>query len=327
MTHTPTIHAGTKPRPAYAQSLRIAAGDIKLAHSVFALPFAVLAAFLAREPASPWRHFALQLALVVFCMVLARTWAMLFNRLADRDIDARNERTARRALASGTLSPTRGWTIALASAALFVVGTGGFYLLDRNPWPMILAAPVLAWIAFYSITKRFTALCHVFLGGALGASPIAAVIAIRPASLPMLFESSAAAAGTAPSWTIPLLALFVVLWVAGFDVIYALQDLEFDRRENLRSIPARLGPRGAAWVARLLHAGAFGVLILAWHREPRFGPIVLGAVALVGVILTLEHTIVARRGLAGIPMAFFTLNGVVSLVLGAAGCAEVVMGA
>ena len=302
--------------------LALAAADIKLAHSVFALPFALLASFLAR-PSSPrgggvtspasdgegWPRFAGQLALLILCMILARTWAMLINRLADIRIDAANPRTHRRILASGKLSQRDGQRIAIACAILFIAACSLFWILFANPWPTYLAVPVLLWIAFYSITKRFTALCHIFLGGALAASPIAAAIAINPAAL------------TTPPTNLSIwfLAGFVLLWVAGFDVIYALQDIDFDRSAKLHSIPAATGWKNAIWISRFLHAAAFTLLVFAARADPRFGPLFLAAVALVGVLLITEHAILAKQGKAGLNMAFFTINGLVSLLLGAAG--------
>lgn len=292
--------------------LRLAAADIKLAHSVFAMPFAILAAFLARPESTPWTRFAGQLALVVVCMVLARSWAMLFNRLADRRLDMANPRTARRVLAAGAISSRDGWLIAFGCAIGFLGACALFLVFFQNPWPLALGVPVLGWIAVYSLTKRFTALCHVFLGGALAASPLAAALAVHPPAMlamPVLW----------------LLAGMVLLWVAGFDVIYALQDIEFDRAVKLHSIPAKLGVGGAVWVSRGLHLGAFALLVLAASfvgRETRFGPIFMVAVALVGVLLISEHVVLAKRGQAGLDMAFFTLNGVVSCVLGAAGVTD-----
>ena len=300
------------PAPGALATLRAVGADIKLAHSVFALPFAVLGAFLARPVDAPWPRFGGQLALVVMCMVIARTWAMVVNRLADRDIDARNPRTARRAFASGRLTRSRGIAVLIGCNLLFVGACSAFWFAFRNPWPLILAEPVLAWIAFYSFTKRFTWLCHVFLGGALAASPVAAAIAIDPGTL----------AHTPALW---LLALMVLLWVAGFDVIYALQDVDVDRAENLWSIPSRLGVNAAIWISRGLHAAAFGALVVAWRAEPRFGPVFAAAAGIVGVLLITEHAILARRGKAGLEMAFFTVNGVVSCVLGAAGCVDVIL--
>ncbi len=145
---------------------------------MFALPFAIFGAFLARTTEQPtWSAFGGHLALIILCMVCARTWAMLFNRLADRRIDAQNPRTSGRVFASGQLSPKQGWIAAGLAAGLFIGATSLFRVFFANPWPLLLSVPVLAWIAFYSLTKRFTALCHLFLGGALAASPIAAAIA------------------------------------------------------------------------------------------------------------------------------------------------------
>ncbi|MBS0197374.1 MAG: 4-hydroxybenzoate octaprenyltransferase [Planctomycetes bacterium] len=294
------------------QAAGIIASDIKLAHSVFALPFAILAAFMAfpQRPSPPWRESAIKLVLIVVCMFFARTWAMLVNRLADRTIDAGNERTKRRAFASGRLSARTGWTAAAGCAAAFIGVASLFWFIFSNMWPPLLAAPVLAWIAFYSFTKRFTALCHLFLGGALAASPLAAAIAVDPRTL-----------STTPSlW---FLAGFVLMWVAGFDVIYALADEEFDRCRGLNSIPARLGWRRAIWASRALHALALALLIGAWRWDPRFGLLFGVGVAIVACLLMLEHSIVARRGKAGLDMAFFTVNGIVSCVLGAVGCLDV----
>lgn len=307
--------AATATPPTLLSRLRLAAADIKLAHSVFALPFAMLAAFLARpsDPAKPggtWMSFAAQLALIIVCMVFARTWAMLINRLADRDIDAANPRTSRRVIASGRLSVRDARLITLGCALAFCAACSVFLFAFANPWPLILSVPVLLWIAFYSFTKRFTFLCHVFLGGALAASPLAAAIAIDPSAL----------ARTPALW---FLAGMVVCWVAGFDVIYALQDTDFDRQTGLHSIPSRLGPTAAIWISRALHTAAFALLILAARAEPRFGPVFFAAVALVGCLLITEHIILARRGKAGLDMAFFTVNGIVSCVLGLAGLIDI----
>ena len=293
-------------------TLHLALSDIKLHHSVFALPFAVLAAFLALPADPDWGRFAGQLALIVVCMVFARTWAMLVNRIADRRIDAENPRTARRPLASGALS-LRAATITTAiSAGAFLLSCAAFLLFFDNPWPLYLALPTLLWIAFYSFTKRFTALCHVFLGGALAASPIAAAIAIDPASL----------AHTPSIW---LLASMVLCWVAGFDILYALQDIDYDRSTSLHSIPAALGPKGAAWTSRALHTTAIALLIFAVITDDRLGVLFLAAATICALLLILEHIILIKRGLAGLPMAFFTINGVVSLILGAIGSLDAIM--
>src|SRR5690606_3212791 len=163
--------------------------------------------------------------------------------------------------------------------------------------------------AFYSFTKRFTSLAHLFLGGALAASPLAAAIAVDPAAL-----------GAQPSlW---LLAGMVLFWVAGFDVLYALQDLDFDRGAGLRSIPARLGAKRAAWASRGMHAVAFAAIFSAWIVDPRLGAIFGVAVGTIGAALVFEHWWVSRKGLRGLPLAFGVLNGVVSIVAGLAGVVD-----
>ncbi|MGQ0628464.1 MAG: 4-hydroxybenzoate octaprenyltransferase [Phycisphaerales bacterium] len=289
--------------------LAVAAADIKLAHSVFALPFAVLGAFLARDESISGGAFAVKAALVVFCMVTARTWAMLINRLADARIDAANPRTLRRAIARGALPFRSGVAFAAVSAALFLLGAGGFALHDRNIWPLALAPLVLAWLAFYSFAKRFTLLCHLLLGTALALSPLAAALAVRPESL----------LSTPTLWW---MALMVTLWVAGFDVIYALQDTDFDASAGLHSIPSRLGPARAIMLSRVMHAGAGAALLIAGLRDPRLGWLFLAAVAVVWVLLIAEHAVLARRGKAGLDLAFFTLNGMVSCLVGAAGVVD-----
>lgn len=306
------------PSPAPATTLgtklSLAAADIKLHHSVFALPFAVLGAFLARPAASTAGRFAGQLALVVACMVAARTWAMLVNRLADAGFDAANPRTARRAVASGRLSVRDARVLAAAAALAFVACCGLFWVLFTNPWPVALSPLVLGWLALYSYAKRFTAWCHVLLGTALAISPLAAAIAVDPAALtrvPALFALSA----------------MVTLWVAGFDIVYALQDEAFDRSAGLHSIPAAMGKSRAVLFSRALHALAVGALVAVILLEPRLRTLFPPAVALVVGVLVAEHVILQRRGLTGLPLVFFTLNGVVSCLLGAAGLADLLLAA
>jgi len=321
-----TSSSVSTPAPAsgFAERLAIAAGDIKLSHSIFAMPFALLASFLARPAHMPWRDFGFALVLVILCMFVARSWAMLINRLADRLLDARNPRTSRRAFASGRLSAAFGAALALSLGAAFLGLASAFWFAFANPWPAILAIPVLAWIGLYSFTKRFTWACHLFLGTSLAASPLAAASAINPQVLGLAggqsldFPSGARAA----LW---FLAAMVTLWVAGFDIIYSLQDVDEDRRERLYSIPSRLGVRGAIWISRALHASALICLVLAWRIEPRLGLLFGLGVALVGVLLTVEHVILAKRGKQGLEAAFFTMNGLVSLVVGGLGIADAAM--
>lgn len=317
------------PSPTLLQSVSIAAGDIKLAHSVFALPFAILAAFLARPHSGPdarWSTFALQLALVIVCMVLARTFAMLVNRLADRHYDLKNPRTSRRAVASGRLPAGRALALTLLAAGAFIVACAGFWVLFKNLWPIALCVPTLAWIALYSFTKRFTWLCHIFLGGALAASPLAAAIAVRPeALLEWSLVGTNDYLGFGAGATLALIAAMVLTWVAGFDIIYALQDVDFDREQGLWSIPSRLGVTRALWLSRALHAASFLFIFLAGASDWRFGWLFDSAIGAVAMLLISEHLILAIRGKAGLDMAFFTLNGVVSCVLGVAGVVDLVL--
>lgn len=293
--------------------LALLARDIKISHSVFALPFALLATFLShaatagdgsRVP-SAWT-----LGLIVLCMVLARTFAMAINRWADAVIDAANPRTAGRAIPSGRLSATQVLSVAIGCAFAFLVACAGFWMKGDNPWPVLLSPVVLAYLAGYSFTKRFTWFCHLYLGSALALSPIAATIAVAPAYL-----------SRAEPY---LIAGMVTCWVAGFDIIYALQDVEADRRGGLHSMPANLGVEPALWISRLLHAASLGLLIALWRTSPLLGTLFGIGVAIVAALLVLEHALVWKSKTHHINMAFFTVNGVISLLLGGLGIVEVV---
>lgn len=312
--------AVTVTTPRSFQSIRLIAADIKLTHSVFALPFALLAAFMAARPgggAIDWRRFAGQLALIVVAMIAARTVAMLANRLLDARIDRDNPRTAGRAIPSGRLAPSTALAALLACAVAFVLVCAAFGWLYGNWWPAILAAPVLVWISAYALLKRFTALCHLYLGSSLAISLIAAAIAIQPESIIPWSPAFQPAL-----W---LISAMVLCWVAGFDVIYALQDVQVDRAQGLHSLPSRLGVPGALWMSRLLHAASAACLFAAWLIDPRFG-ILFGIAVLFGIALLLyEHLTVARWGTTKIALAFFTLNGIISCALGALGIADVVI--
>ncbi len=292
----------TAPPRRFVARLSFLAADIKLSHSIFALPFALLATFLA---ARGWPGGA-RLLLIVVCMGFARTFAMLANRYFDRAIDARNPRTAGRALPAGRL--TEGDVIgamALCAAGL-IAAAAMFGVNDRNWLPLILSPAVLLWLGAYGLMKRFTLLCHFFLGAALAISPLAAGIAIDPESL------------QAP--TLWYLAGFVLLWVGGFDVIYALQDIDVDQREKLHSIPAALGRTGALTVARIVHVVALLVLIQMWHSTPLLQHNFRWGILAVGTLLTIEHTAASRGKFT---MAFFTVNGFISLILGGLGIWDV----
>lgn len=261
---------------------------IKLSHSIFAMPFALAAALLAGREASVsvW-----QVVLIVLCMVFARSSAMGFNRLVDRDIDAKNPRTASREIPSGQLSVASGWGFTLGSAALFV---GASALLGTTT--LYLSPIALAVVWGYSLTKRYTALCHVVLGLALALAPTAVWIAITD--------------GYGP---VPLmLSLTVASWVAGFDILYACQDVDFDRSVGLNSIPAALGLRGAMIVSALLHVGTVAALCALPAFTP-LGPAYYVGVVAMTAVLAYEHWIVRPDDLSRIDKAFFDLNGYVSL--------------
>lgn len=274
---------------------------IRFSHTLFALPFALTSAVLAWHLSAEF-HW-LQLVGILLCMVFARSAAMAFNRLADRQLDAANPRTANRHLPAGTLSVTTVWTFTIASAIGFILSTLAFLPFD-NPWPLILSVPVLLFVCAYSYTKRFTALCHFWLGVSLFLAPVAAWIAIR--GLPSF-----------PELLTPLLLGGAVLfWVAGFDILYACQDFEYDRQAKLYSVPAALGIRASLRVALLCHLVMLGFLV-ALYFVPG-GP--LGSVYLIGILavaalLVYEHTLVRPDDLSRVNQAFFQVNGVISVGL------------
>jgi 4-hydroxybenzoate polyprenyltransferase len=289
-----------------ASSVRAWGEMIKFSHSVFALPFALLAAFLAARPELPT---AGQLALILLCMVAARSAAMTFNRIADAHLDARNPRTAARHLPRGTISRAAAWVFLTAACGVFIVCCGAFLWLYGNAWPLILCVPVLALLCCYSYTKRFTSWSHLMLGGAIAMSPPAAWIAISPATL-------GPAAG--------LLMLAVMFWIAGFDLIYACQDVDSDRREGLHSVPARMGIAAALRLARGCHALTVAAL-LGVGLTAGLGMLYYVGVACVTVLLIVENALVNPNDLSRANLAFFTVNGVVGLLLGVLGVLDVVL--
>jgi 4-hydroxybenzoate polyprenyltransferase len=265
---------------------------IKVSHSIFALPFAVAALFMACEGLPP---LAL-LGKVVLAVVLARTAAMAFNRWADAEIDAENPRTRERAVPAGLLSRRAVGAAGLLAAAGFVAVAAWI-----NRLALILSPAVLAVLLGYSYTKRFTSLSHVVLGAALGLSPLGAWVAAR------------GEVAVEPA----VLGLAVLFWTAGFDVIYACQDRDFDVRRGLHSIPARLGIPRALLLARLFHVLTLALLgALGWAAG--LGAAYWTGVASVAALLVYEHSIVSPRDLSRVNVAFFTLNGLVSLVFMAA---------
>lgn len=292
-----------KPLAGVVHSVQTWADMVKFAHSIFALPFALLATFMAVRPHWP---AAGQLALIVVCMVAARSAAMTFNRLVDARFDAANPRTASRPLPRGALTERAAWLFWLAACALFLAGCGGFWLLYENLWPVALALPVLAWLCGYSYTKRFTRWSHLVLGAGIAFAPVGAWLAVSPATL------------GAPAW---LLMLAVACWIAGFDVIYACQDVAFDHAAGLHSVPARLGVPAALWLARSLHTVTVAALI-AVGLTAAMGPWYYAGVACAALLLILENALVSPRDLSRVNLAFFTVNGVVSLLVGALGIVD-----
>ena len=294
------------------KSLQPLLADIKFSHTVFALPFAFLGATLAGTfgGAPDWSRFTIQLLIVLTCMILARTSAMLRNRILDRNIDKTNPRTAQRALPSGKASTKTAIVLANIIDLLFVASTSVFGFLWENWLPLILSVPVLGWLCVYPLLKRFTWLCHIFLGASLALSPVAAAIAIQPETLSHL-----------PIW---LLSGAVLCWVAGFDIIYALQDVECDIRDQLKSMPASLGIKPAMLISQFLHCLCIAFLFGIAISDPRFGWLFQAAIILTATLLIVEHLTVKKWGTTKIAFTFFTLNGIVSLVIGTAGIIDLV---
>ncbi|QQE12403.1 4-hydroxybenzoate octaprenyltransferase [Planctomycetota bacterium] len=291
-------------QPSFADQLSAAASDIKLSHTIFALPFALLATFLAAGFANTYPS-VFQFVLILLCMFFARTVAMLANRYLDAGMDAENARTAKRAIPAGQMSKPFAMSVMIVCSAIFFASASGFYFANDNLYPLLLSPLVLAYLIGYSLTKRFTFLCHVYLGTALAISPVAASIAINPAYL-----------NSPVPW---LISLMVTCWVAGFDVIYALQDVEFDRENKVYSMPASLGENKALWISRLLHLTVILVLGLLFALSPQLNLLFLIASLLTAALLILEHTLVWKSSTNHINMAFFTLNGIISLLLGLTG--------
>lgn len=291
-------------------SIRVWAEMVKLSHSVFALPFALIAAFLAgREIEGRGLPYAGQVALIVVCMVSARSMAMTFNRIVDAALDARNPRTAMRPLPAGKITFTAAWAMLVVSMATFGAGCLGFAIYYGNHWPTLLGGPVLVYLAAYSFTKRFTKWSHLYLGSAIAIAPVAAWIAIDPASLGL--EAA-------------ILMIVVTCWIGGFDIMYACQDIDVDRREGLHSLPSRLGPRNALRVARSLHA--IVVVALVWLGQiAGLGPWYGAGVALTALLLIIENLLVRPEDFRRINLAFFTINGLVSLILSAAAITDVLI--
>jgi 4-hydroxybenzoate polyprenyltransferase len=269
-------------------NLRVTLEMIKWEHSVFALPFALCGAMLAAR-GLPTAH---QLAWIIVAMIAARSAAMAFNRLADASIDAANPRTSTRALPAGHLTPTFVGTFVVISAAIFVVAAA-----QLNRLALWLSPVALAVLLLYSYTKRFTRWSHLVLGFALGIAPAAAWIAVRGSLDPRIL----------------LLTAAVTFWVGGFDVLYACQDYDFDRQTGLHSIPSFLGIRRALWIARAFHVIML-LLLVSLIISFDLGKLAMVGVVVVAVLLAYEHSLVSAENLSKLNAAFFTMNGVISVV-------------
>jgi len=280
----------TGPAGQILTDLRETGEMIVFKHTIFALPFAVISLITAAAPGWPTVRTWLWVAAA---MVSARTAAMAFNRLADHKIDIENTRTAGRALPAGRLSRNFAWAVTGFSAALFLYAAASL-----NSLCLVLAPPALVVLLSYSYTKRFTAASHLWLGLALGMAPVGAWIAV--------------------TGRVELLALVlagaVALWVAGFDVIYSLQDEDFDRKHALHSLPARVGGMRALAIARVCHLLAFAGF-LAFALAAGGGPIRLLAVAAAGLLLAWQHRLVRADDLHSVDAAFFTANGTLAMAM------------
>jgi 4-hydroxybenzoate polyprenyltransferase len=275
---------------ATARNVRTTLEMIKIEHTLFALPFALLGAILAARGVPTAR----ELLWITLAMFGARSTAMAFNRLVDREYDARNPRTKMRALPAGALSVGFVWMFTIVSAAIFFIAAAML-----NSLTLALAPIALASLLLYSYTKRWTSLSHLVLGWCLAIAPTGAWIAVR---------------GALDSPVPLLLSLIVLLWTAGFDVLYACQDFEFDRAEGLHSIPEKIGIARALWYARLLHADAFAALV-ALYLTTNLGALALVGLVATGALLVYQHTLVRADDLRRLNAAFFTTNAFVSVIL------------
>jgi len=290
---------------------------IRFSHTLFALPFALLSAVMAwrtAPPLAPASEFRLRdLAGILLCMIAARTAAMTFNRIADRRLDALNPRTELRHLPRGEISTGAAAAFALAASIGFVLST---LLFLPNRLPLFLALPVLIFLLAYSYTKRFTSAAHFWLGAALMLAPVSAWIAIRGQHV---LEN--------PADLLPalVLGLAVLFWVAGFDVIYACQDVDFDRQSQLHSLPATIGVGPALRLAAASHAVMVVLLACLPLVYPQLGWVYRCGVVAIALLLIYEHRLVRPDDLARVNLAFFNVNIVVSLGLFAVGTLDLLI--
>jgi 4-hydroxybenzoate polyprenyltransferase len=281
------------------------ANFVKLPHTVFAMPFALVGVIFAT---ATHRLTPETVGWVLLAFTSARFAAMGFNRVVDRDVDAANPRTAMRELPQGTLSLNQARVSVFVAAALFVVASW-----QLNPLCLALSPVALLWVLGYSYTKRFTRWSHLWLGLGLSIAPVGGYLAVT-------------GAWSSPWWMLGVLALAVVAWTGGFDILYALQDVEFDRRHGLHSIPSSVGVPRAILLARMLHVAAVGFLALVVLGNPlsamatgaRVDVILWAGVAAVAAMLTWEHRLVKADDLSRVDAAFFTMNGIISMTFLAA---------
>lgn len=264
---------------------------VKLPHTIFALPFALVGVVLAsyRRPLG-----VSDLGWVVLAFTAARFAAMAFNRIVDREIDRRNPRTAMRELPRGTLSVVEAWSSVVVASGLFVYAAA-----QLNELCLALSPVALAWIFFYSYTKRFTRWSHLVLGWSLAIAPVGGYLAVT-------------GSWSRPVWLLLALAVGVAAWVAGFDIFYSLQDVEFDREQRLNSVPAALGVERAIRVARLMHGVSIAALSAVGLAVSAGGWYWAG-IAIAGALLVYEHSLVDPADLSKLDAAFFTMNGMISI--------------
>jgi len=263
---------------------------IKFSHTIFALPFALSAVVMA------WAHHlpsVMDFFWILLAMVGARSAAMGFNRIVDADIDLKNPRTALREIPSGVLSRKESFAFVALSCLVFI-----FSAAMLSPLCFILSFPVLFFLLFYSYTKRFTKYCHIFLGFAIGLAPVGAWVAI---------------AGSL-SWSIVFLSLALMTYIAGFDILYACQDIDFDQGQGLFSLPAKIGPQKAMAISSALHLATFVFLFIMYLC---FGmhPVFLVFLSIIGLLMVAEHKLVKPDDLTHLNMAFFHLNSAISILL------------